>query len=109
MRVSGHLARKPATLAMVGFSKVDQLEIKSEGPPQLIGLLGRKAAYLKDRLLHQRLSFVDGAGMLGIATANGRLPQFFDLSVEVLARLLANHLPEQRTQRTNIAPQRRLF
>ena len=46
---------------------------------------------------------------LGVAAADGALPQRFNLRKKLLAGLLAQHLAQQRAQRTHVAAQRRFF
>ena len=98
MRISGDPARKPATFAVVGFGEVDEFEIEAEGAAQLIGLLDGDAADVEDRPLHRGFGFVDVTIGLRLATPDRALPQLFDLGVEVLASLFAQHIAKQGSQ-----------
>ena len=90
---------------MVGLGQVDELEVKGEGARQAIGLhsVQRLDAAQCAREWLSRLA------ILGFAAANGDLPQLFHFAKELLARLLAQDLAQKHAQRTDVAPQRRLF
>ena len=59
-----------------------------------------------ERLCGVAGSFFLLAARLGVAAANGALAQRLNVCKQVLAGLLAQHLAQQRAQRTDIAPQR---
>ena len=46
---------------------------------------------------------------VGVAAADGALPQRFNLRKELVAGLLAQHHAQQRAQRAHVAAQRRLL
>ena len=46
---------------------------------------------------------------VGVAAANGSLPQRFHLRKKLIAGLLAQHHAQQRAQRAHVAAQRSLF
>ena len=101
--------RNAPALAMIRLRQVDELEVKCKRPREQNGPLHRQRVHQlqRTRRVPRRLFFL--AARLGVAPADRPLPQSLDVRKELFARLLAQHLAQQRAQRTHIAPQRSLL
>ena len=101
---SGELRATAAALAVVGFGQIDQFEVEGEGAAQLVGLCrpawrmrrGPPAGAGSSASLHRSFG-------QRFAAPDGGLAQLFDLLVELVAGLLAQHapssIPSERTSR----------
>ena len=107
--LAAQLQRDAAALAVVGFGKIDEFEIESEGAGEQDGALDGQRVHKFERLCGVAGGFSLVAARLGIAAANGALAQRFNVRKEVLAGLLAQHFAQQHAQRAHIAAQRRFF
>ena len=94
---------------MVGLSQVDQLKIKRKGARQQNGALHGQRMHQLQRAGGLLRGLLVAAMGLGVAPPDRPLPQRLHMRKQLFAGLLAQHLAQQRAQRTHIAPQRRFF
>src|SRR6185369_3723934 len=97
-----------STLAVIGFGKVDELEVERKSARKQNSSIHRQRVNeLECRGgLPRRLLLV--AAGLRIAATNGALPQRFNMREEVFARLLPQHFAQQNAKRADVAAQRSL-
>jgi hypothetical protein len=91
---------------VVRFGKVDELEVKAEGPGELIGRGQIERADASQRLLKMHsggLLTRSALRAFGFAAGDRGTAQRFDGIVEQIAGLLAENFAEKHPKRTNIA------
>src|SRR5688500_16769894 len=91
-----------ATLAVVGFREVDELEVEGESARELIHVVDRKRGNQLECLREQR-------GVMVLALGDRDTPQTFDRIEQRLATLLTDRLPQQLAERAHVAPERRFL
>jgi len=99
-----------ATLAVVGFGQVDELEVEAKCTRELVGSRKIKGADAGERLLEVSGSggCVRGSalGSFGLAACDGSAAKSFDGVVERGAGLLAENLAEKHAERADVAAKR---
>ena len=95
----GERTGQAAAFAVVGFGKVDELEVEAEGARELVGA---------DRVFDVACELRQVVGA-GLAPRDGGLAQRFDLFIDAGLRLLANDLAEQGAEGADVAAQGRGF
>ena len=103
--------RPPSPLAVVCFRQINQLKIKRKRPRQK-----KRRPRVRRHLVRQRLRLLQMPlrrlcilFRIRLAPRNRRAPQTLHRAKQRVARLLPQHLPQQRTQRPHIAAQRRIL
>jgi len=95
-----------AALAVVGFSQVDELEVKREGARQQDRALGGQRMHQLQRRGRMQRGFLFQAAGFRVAAANGALAQRLHMGKQVFTGLLAQDIAEQCAERTHVAAQR---
>ncbi len=99
-----------ATLSMIGFRQIGQLEINRKRFSELVGIFDGKAGDDSAGLRHaDRRSLLCCLSGTGLAMLNEKTPEMLNHIQQRLAGLFHQHPAEQNSQRTNIAPERKFF
>ena len=107
--LAAELEGDAAALAVIGFGKVDELEVEREGAREQDGAFDGKRVDEFERCGGVTSGLFVFAAGFSIATANGSLAQGFDVREEVFAGLLAQHFAEERAEGAHVAAQGRFF
>jgi hypothetical protein len=100
--VSMQLRRAPATLAMIGFRQIGQLEINRKCLCDFVGILDGKAG--NDRARLGQIVVIPLLFRLGgLAILDEKAPEMLDHVQQSIASLLYEHATQQNSERTNIA------